>query len=77
MKWFLGFNIAVTVLPDQVAVSKANAAFQPDGSLTGPKQQASISARQQESHKEAQAAPRAQTASLLGFRHDPGAIRPG
>lgn len=35
-------NIGVLVLPDQVSVSKANEAFQPDGSLKDPKQQASV-----------------------------------
>jgi NAD(P)H-dependent FMN reductase len=35
-------NIGVIVLPDQVAVAKAHEAFQPDGSLTDPKQQAGI-----------------------------------
>jgi NAD(P)H-dependent FMN reductase len=33
-------NIKVLVIPDQVAVSKANEAFNPDGSLKDPKQQA-------------------------------------
>src|SRR4051794_2360147 len=37
-------NIGVIVLPDQVAVAKAHEAFQPDGSLTDPKQQAGIEA---------------------------------
>ncbi len=35
-------NIRVLVLPEQIAVSKANEAFNPDGSLKDPKQQASI-----------------------------------
>ena len=35
-------NIGVIVLPDQFAVAKAHEAFKPDGSLTGPKQQAGI-----------------------------------
>ena len=35
-------NIKVLVLPDQVAVSKANEAFDPDGSLKDPKQQAAV-----------------------------------
>jgi chromate reductase len=35
-------NIGVIVLPDQIAVAKAHEAFQPDGSLTDPKQQAGI-----------------------------------
>lgn len=35
-------NIKVLVLPDQVAVPKAVDAFQPDGSLKDPKQQAAI-----------------------------------
>ncbi len=35
-------NIGVLVLPDQVAVSKAHEAFQPDGSLKDSKQQAAI-----------------------------------
>jgi NAD(P)H-dependent FMN reductase len=35
-------NIGVIVLPDQVAVAKAREAFQPDGSLTDPKQQGAI-----------------------------------
>ncbi len=33
-------NIRVLVLPDQIAISKANEAFNPDGSLKDPKQQA-------------------------------------
>jgi NAD(P)H-dependent FMN reductase len=37
-------NIGVLVLPDQIAVARANEAFQPDGSLTDPKQQAGIEA---------------------------------
>ena len=35
-------NLGVTVLPDQVAVSKAHAAFQADGSLTEVKQAARV-----------------------------------
>ena len=35
-------NIKVLVLPDQVAVPKANEAFNPDGSLKDPKLQASV-----------------------------------
>ena len=35
-------NIGVIVLPDQIAVAKAHEAFQPDGSLKDPKQQAGI-----------------------------------
>ncbi len=35
-------NIGVIVLPDQIAVAKAHEAFQPDGSLIDPKQQAGI-----------------------------------
>jgi NAD(P)H-dependent FMN reductase len=35
-------NIRVLVLPEQVAVSKANEAFGPDGSLKDPKQQAAV-----------------------------------
>ncbi|MDO8730366.1 MAG: NAD(P)H-dependent oxidoreductase [Candidatus Omnitrophota bacterium] len=35
-------NIGVLLLPDQVAVSKAHEAFQPDGSLKDPKQQAAV-----------------------------------
>jgi len=35
-------NIRVLVLPEQIAVSKANEAFNPDGSLKDSKQQASI-----------------------------------
>jgi NAD(P)H-dependent FMN reductase len=35
-------NIKVLVLPDQVAVSKAGEAFNPDGSLKDPKQQAAV-----------------------------------
>jgi NAD(P)H-dependent FMN reductase len=35
-------NIGVIVLPDQIAVSRAHEAFQPDGSLKDPKQQAGI-----------------------------------
>jgi chromate reductase, NAD(P)H dehydrogenase (quinone) len=34
----------VIVLPDQIAVAKAREAFQPDGSLVDPKQQAGIEA---------------------------------
>jgi chromate reductase, NAD(P)H dehydrogenase (quinone) len=37
-------NIGVIVLPDQIAVTRAHEAFQPDGSLTDPKQQAGIEA---------------------------------
>jgi NAD(P)H-dependent FMN reductase len=37
-------NIGVIVLPDQIAVARAHEAFQPDGSLTDPKQQAGIEA---------------------------------
>lgn len=35
-------NIGVLVLPDQVAIPKADAAFQPDGSLKEAKQQTSV-----------------------------------
>src|SRR6478672_201805 len=35
-------NIGVIVLPDQIAVAKAHEAFQSDGSLVDPKQQAGI-----------------------------------
>ena len=35
-------NIGVIVLPDQVAVATAHQAFQPDGSLADPKQQADV-----------------------------------
>jgi len=35
-------NIKVLVLPDQVAVSRANEAFNPDGTLKDPKQQAAV-----------------------------------
>ena len=35
-------NIGAIVLPDQIAVAKAHEAFQPDGSLVDPKQQAGI-----------------------------------
>jgi len=35
-------NIRVIVLPDQVAVPKAHEAFNPDGSLKDPKQQAAV-----------------------------------
>jgi chromate reductase, NAD(P)H dehydrogenase (quinone) len=35
-------NIGVIVLPDQIAVAKAHEAFQPDGSLVDPKQQAGV-----------------------------------
>lgn len=35
-------NIRVTVLPDQVAISKANDSFNPDGTLKDAKQQASV-----------------------------------
>jgi NAD(P)H-dependent FMN reductase len=37
-------NLGVIVLPDQIAVAKAHEAFQPDGSLSDPKQQAGIEA---------------------------------
>jgi NAD(P)H-dependent FMN reductase len=37
-------NIGVIVLPDQIAVARAPEAFQPDGSLTDPRQQAGIEA---------------------------------
>jgi chromate reductase, NAD(P)H dehydrogenase (quinone) len=37
-------NIGVLVLPDQVAVPRAFEAFNPDGSLKDPKQQASVEA---------------------------------
>ena len=37
-------NIGVIVLPDQIAVARAHEAFQPDGSLADPKQQAGIEA---------------------------------
>ena len=37
-------NLGVIVLPDQIALAKAHEAFQPDGSLTDPKQQAGIEA---------------------------------
>ena len=37
-------NMGVTVLPDQVAVPKTNAALGPDGKLVDPKQHASIEA---------------------------------
>src|SRR6516165_9117325 len=37
-------NIGVIVLPDQIAVARAQQAFEPDGSLTDPKQQAGIEA---------------------------------
>jgi chromate reductase, NAD(P)H dehydrogenase (quinone) len=37
-------NLGVIVLPDQIAVAKAREAFQPDGSLIDPKQQAGIEA---------------------------------
>ena len=37
-------NIGVIVLPEQIAVAKAHEAFQPDGSLKDPKQQAGIEA---------------------------------
>jgi hypothetical protein len=37
-------NIKVLVLPDQVAVSKAGEAFNPDGSLKDPKQHAAVEA---------------------------------
>ena len=35
-------NIKVLVLPDQIAVSKADEAFSPDGSLKDPKRQAAV-----------------------------------
>lgn len=35
-------NIGVIILPDQLAVAKAHEAFQPDGTLTNPKQQAAV-----------------------------------
>jgi NAD(P)H-dependent FMN reductase len=35
-------NIGVIVLPEQIAVPKANEAFKPDGSLVDPKQQVAI-----------------------------------
>ena len=35
-------NIGVTVLPDQLAVSQAHAAFRPDGSLSDEKQAAKV-----------------------------------
>jgi chromate reductase, NAD(P)H dehydrogenase (quinone) len=35
-------NIGVVVLPEQIAVAKAHEAFNPDGSLKDPKQQAGI-----------------------------------
>ena len=35
-------NIGVIVLPDQIAVARAHEAFQPDGSLKDPRQQAAI-----------------------------------
>jgi chromate reductase, NAD(P)H dehydrogenase (quinone) len=35
-------NIQVLVLPDQIAIVKAHEAFQPDGSLKDPKQQAAV-----------------------------------
>src|SRR3954465_5174712 len=37
-------NIGVIVLPDQISVARAHEAFQRDGSLTDPKQQAGIEA---------------------------------
>ena len=37
-------NIKVLVLPDQIAVSKADEAFNPDGSLKDPKRQAAVEA---------------------------------
>jgi NAD(P)H-dependent FMN reductase len=37
-------NIRVLVLPDQVAVTKAGEAFNPDGSLKDPKQHAAVEA---------------------------------
>jgi chromate reductase len=35
-------NIQVLVLPDQIAVVKAHEAFQPDGALKDPQQQAAV-----------------------------------
>ena len=35
-------NIGVVALPDQISVARAHEAFQPDGSLTDPEQQAGI-----------------------------------
>jgi NAD(P)H-dependent FMN reductase len=35
-------NIKVLVLPDQIAITKANEAFQPDGSLKDPKQHEAV-----------------------------------
>jgi NAD(P)H-dependent FMN reductase len=35
-------NIRVLVLPEQLSISKANEAFNPDGSMKDPKQQASV-----------------------------------
>ena len=35
-------NIGVLLLPDQVAIPKAHEAFQPDGALKDPKQQAAV-----------------------------------
>ena len=37
-------NIGAIVMPDQIAVAKAQEAFKPDGTLTIPEQQASIEA---------------------------------
>lgn len=37
-------NIGVLVLPDQLAVAKAHEAFNPDGTLVNPKQQAAVEA---------------------------------
>ena len=37
-------NIGVVALPDQISVARAHEAFQPDGSLTDPEQQAGIEA---------------------------------
>ena len=37
-------NIRVLVLPDQIAIVKADEAFNPDGSLKDPKQQAAVEA---------------------------------
>jgi chromate reductase len=37
-------NIGVIVLPDQLAVAKAHEAFQPEGTLTDPKQHAAVEA---------------------------------
>ena len=37
-------NIGVIVLPDQISVARAHEAFQPDGALIDPRQQASVEA---------------------------------